>query len=116
MDGSCSGGRQTGGVYDREVTLRANIALSEEELAGHGTSGVATWSKLLAIQSPERFAIFDARVSVAFDALQVVQDHERAIPKSAEQEQNCWGIPRLDEEPRSERHTRPIQLEPIASI
>ncbi len=68
-----------GGVYNREATLRTYIAQSDEELIGRGTSGVATWSKLLAIRNPDRFAIFDARVSVALNALQIVQDHKRPI-------------------------------------
>jgi hypothetical protein len=68
-----------GGVYNREATLRTYIAQSDEEILGRGTSGVATWSKLLAIRNPDRFAIFDARVSVALNALQIVQDHKRPI-------------------------------------
>ena len=52
---------------------------TDDELVGRGISGIASWSKLLAIRDPERFAIFDARVAVALNALQIVQDHERPI-------------------------------------
>jgi hypothetical protein len=68
-----------GGVHNREEKLRGYIAATEEDLACSGTAGVASWSKLLAIRDPERFAIFDARVSVALNALQIVQDHARPI-------------------------------------
>jgi hypothetical protein len=66
-------------VHNREEKLRGYIAVTADELAGSGTAGVASWSKLLAIRDPERFAIFDARVSVALNALQIVQNHERPI-------------------------------------
>ncbi|ANY84639.1 hypothetical protein BB934_41460 (plasmid) [Microvirga ossetica] len=68
-----------GGVHNRPEKLWGYIAAAEDELAGSGTAGVASWSKLLAVRDPDRFAIFDARVSVALNALQIVQDHERPI-------------------------------------
>jgi hypothetical protein len=66
-------------VHNRPEKLQGYIAAGDDELAGSGTAGIASWSKLLAIRAPEKFAIFDARVSVALKALQIVQDHERPI-------------------------------------
>jgi hypothetical protein len=69
-----------GGVpSNKEETIRAYIAQSEDELASRGAGGVATWSKILVLSNPDRYAIFDARVAMALNALQIAQDHERPI-------------------------------------
>lgn len=68
-----------GDVHNRPEKLQAYIAATVDDLTDSGTAGVASWSKLLAIRDPDRFAIFDARVSVALNALQILQDHERPI-------------------------------------
>ncbi len=43
-----------------------------EELLGKGISGVASYSKVLAIREPETFAIYDARVAVSLNAIQLI--------------------------------------------
>ncbi|WP_262032004.1 hypothetical protein [Microvirga sp. Mcv34] len=69
-----------GGVpSNKEETIRTYIGQSEDELAGRGAGGVATWSKILVLRNPDRYAIFDARVAMALNALQIAQDHERPI-------------------------------------
>src|SRR5208282_183161 len=41
--------------------------------------GVATWSKILAVQNPDTYAIFDARVSAALNAIQLAKGVETLI-------------------------------------
>jgi hypothetical protein len=63
-----------GGVRaNREKTLAAYAASSDEELLGRGIAGVASWSKILVVRRPERFAIYDARVGAALNALQIAR-------------------------------------------
>jgi hypothetical protein len=69
-----------GGVpSNKEETIRVYIAQSEDELASRGAGDVATWSKILVLRNPDRYAIFDARVAMALNALQILQDHEQPI-------------------------------------
>jgi len=68
-----------GGVHNRPEKLQASIASTDDELFGRRTAGIASRSKLVAIRDSERFAIFDAQVSFALNALQIVQEHEPPI-------------------------------------
>jgi hypothetical protein len=45
---------------------------SPDELIELGTKGVASWSKALCVQNPHRYAIYDARVAVSLNALQII--------------------------------------------
>jgi len=40
---------------------------------------VATWSKILAVQNPDTYAIFDARVSAALNAIQLAKGVETSL-------------------------------------
>jgi hypothetical protein len=61
-----------GGIYaNKNATLQSYVLLPEAELEQAPLSGVATWSKILAMRNPARYAIFDARVSAALNALQI---------------------------------------------
>ncbi len=61
-----------GGIYaNKDETLQGYVLLPEDELEGAALAGVATWSKILAMRNPARYAIFDARVSAALNALQI---------------------------------------------
>lgn len=63
-----------GGVRaNRDATLAAYAASSDEELLRRGVVGVASWSKILVIRKPERYVIYDARVGAALNALQIVR-------------------------------------------
>ena len=63
-----------GGVRaNRDATLAAYAASSDEELLRRGVVGVASWSKILVIRKPERYVIHDARVGAALNALQIVR-------------------------------------------
>jgi len=64
-----------GGVRtnDKE-TLAAYVGASEDELSARPISGVATWSKILAMRNPSKFQIYDARVSASLNALQIAKN------------------------------------------
>ena len=65
--------RDWGGIKrNSEDKLRRYAAASADELISNGYDGVATWSKILCMHDPDRYAIFDARVSVALNALQII--------------------------------------------
>jgi hypothetical protein len=63
-----------GGVRgNSEATILGYIRSDPQELIQtQGGRGVASWSKVLCITNPECFAIFDARVAMALNALQAV--------------------------------------------
>lgn len=65
--------RNWGGI--RRLSDRAlmeYVMATEAALADHRTSGVASWSKVLALRNPRQFAIFDARVAASLNALLVL--------------------------------------------
>lgn len=43
-----------------------------DQLVGRGKGGVASWSKALVVRDPNQYAIFDARVSVAVNSIQII--------------------------------------------
>lgn len=63
--------RHWGGVKgNKSETLREYDADSDEKLISRGVAGVASWSKMLALRDPSRYAIYDARVAMALNSIQ----------------------------------------------
>ncbi|RQG99819.1 hypothetical protein [Paraburkholderia dinghuensis] len=61
-----------GGVRrNDEETLRLYANGDEATVLARGKQGIASWSKAFTIRDPKRFAIFDARTSIALNAIQV---------------------------------------------
>ena len=68
---------QWGGIRtNKPATIQTFALQSEDELARAPLAGVATWSKILAMRNPNRYAIFDARVSASLNALQFLASGE----------------------------------------
>ena len=66
-----------GGVRaNKEETLSGYVTRAPEAIVAGGPTGVASWSKVLCIVDPHRYAIFDARVSTALNSLQVIHNVE----------------------------------------
>ena len=64
--------RVWGGIRtNKSGTIDRYVQLSEDALASSGWHGIATWSKILALRNPNKFPIYDARVSAALLALQL---------------------------------------------
>lgn len=64
-----------GGVRGNKLETISNYALnSAENLIEIGTQGVASWSKALCVRNPHKYAIYDARVAVAINALQITRE------------------------------------------
>ncbi len=64
-----------GGIRANKAgTIERYVRLSEEELAASDLQGVATWSKILTVQNPNHYPIYDARVAASLNALQVASD------------------------------------------
>jgi hypothetical protein len=62
-----------GGVRgNAPTTLEKYASLMPQDLLQFGAVGIATWSKILCVRNPYDYAIFDARVSIALNFLQVV--------------------------------------------
>lgn len=62
-----------GGVRrNADATIQRYVLTMDADLAGGPLAGIASWSKVLAMRDPARYAIFDARVSAALNALQIV--------------------------------------------
>lgn len=60
-------------------TMRRYASSTAEQLVEGGLSGIASWSKILVVRDPERYAIYDARVGAALNALQVVHRLEEPL-------------------------------------
>jgi hypothetical protein len=62
-----------GGIRgNKKETIESYSHSDIDELIALGKRGVASWSKALCIYEPERYPIFDARVSAALNAMLVV--------------------------------------------
>lgn len=69
-----------GGVKrNKGETLLEYVTEEPDSIIRHGTKGVASWSKVLCIRDPNRYAIFDARVSTALNCLQIIGKAERPL-------------------------------------
>jgi hypothetical protein len=61
-----------GGIKgNNQETIAGYARRAESELIGLGKTGIASWSKVLCIRDPNSYAIYDARVAVALNSLQV---------------------------------------------
>lgn len=59
-----------GGIHtNSERTLKSNTDSDVDEIIEKGTKGIASWSKALTVFNYEKYAIFDARVSVSLNGL-----------------------------------------------
>lgn len=66
-----------GGIHgNSEETMNRYTRSTNKELIALGSNGIASWSKALCIENPSNFAIFDARVSAALNALQIMKRTE----------------------------------------
>lgn len=64
-----------GGVKkNSQETLEEYTQTAPQQLIQRGVKGIASWSKALAIIDPAQYAIYDARVASAINALQII-DH-----------------------------------------
>jgi hypothetical protein len=63
-----------GGVHgNSENTLRDYVNASPNDLKQRALKGVSSWSKILAMQNPDTYQIYDARVATAINAIQLTQ-------------------------------------------
>jgi hypothetical protein len=70
-----------GGVpKNNDETLTGYVTQEPDSvISRNGKKGVASWSKVLCIRDPKKYAIFDARVSTALNCLQIIGQTE--LPK-----------------------------------
>jgi hypothetical protein len=54
-----------------ETTLFEYVNADASAVVARATSGIASWSKVLCIRDPKKYAIFDARVSASLNCLQI---------------------------------------------
>ena len=47
---------------------------SSQELIAKGKKGIASWSKALVVHNPLKYAIYDARVAVSINSLQIINE------------------------------------------
>jgi len=64
-------------ISDKKINTYANS--SSESLIGLKEKGIASWSKALVIRNPHKYAIFDARVSISLNCLQVIFPVENKV-------------------------------------
>lgn len=62
-----------GGVRgNKDSTLMKYVLETPTSMIGDGIKGIASWSKVLCIRNPRKYAIFDARVSTALNCSQII--------------------------------------------
>jgi hypothetical protein len=67
-----------GGVKrNKDATLKGYVAQRPSSLMRAGVKGIASWSKVLCIRDPYKYAIYDARVSAALNCVQIVERVKR---------------------------------------
>ena len=67
--------RDWGGIKgNKKETLSGYLRKSNEELILLGKSGVASWSKMLTLRDPSRYAIYDARVAMSLNSIQRIYE------------------------------------------
>ncbi len=67
-----------GGIHtNSRETMQAYMTALPATLIQRGQNGVASWSKALVVHDPEQYAIFDARVSVGINSLQIINNVEQ---------------------------------------
>jgi hypothetical protein len=63
-----------GGIHTNKMeTMYDYCTLNAEQLIMRGSHGVSSWSKANCIHNPDKYAIFDARVSATLNLLQVIE-------------------------------------------
>jgi hypothetical protein len=69
-----------GGIRTNSASsMNVYIHYAPDSLIKYGEKGIPSWSKALVIHDPEKYAIFDARVSVSLNCLQIVNDVENKV-------------------------------------
>ncbi len=69
-----------GGIHTNSTeSMQAYMTESPDALVQRGQKGVASWSKAITIHDPEQYAIYDARVSVAINSLQISNSVEQKL-------------------------------------
>lgn len=69
-----------GGVKTNDQkTLELYTSSSPHELIERGSKGIASWSKALSIINPQEYAIYDARVAMSLNALQIIHNVDNPL-------------------------------------
>lgn len=69
-----------GGVRgNHQSTLVLYTSSLPEQLIQRGARGIASWSKALSVIDPKQYAIYDARVAIALNALQIIYAVQQPI-------------------------------------
>jgi hypothetical protein len=66
-------------IRNSDDSMNDYMYSSPDSLIEHGKKGIASWSKALVIHNPEKYAIFDARVSISLNCLQEVYDIKNKV-------------------------------------
>jgi hypothetical protein len=65
--------RDWGGIYrNSEMTILGYVNQADAERPATPFSGIASYSKILGVKDPERYAVFDARVAASLNAIQLM--------------------------------------------
>jgi hypothetical protein len=65
--------RDWGGVKsNRQATLGGYIQASSENLINRSDKGIASWSKMLSVRDPSKYAIYDARVALSLNTISLI--------------------------------------------
>ena len=64
-----------GGIHSNsDYSMNKYMKSSPESLIELGKKGIASWSKALVIHNPNKYAIFDAKVSISLNCLQIINN------------------------------------------
>lgn len=69
-----------GGIHtNSKDSLNEYSTISAEHLIQKGKKGIASWSKAICVHNPDEYAIFDARVSISLNVLQIIYDTNEKV-------------------------------------
>jgi hypothetical protein len=68
-----------GGIKRNSIDLMEKYCSNPEFFIELGKKGIASWSKALVIHDPNKYAIFDARVSISLNYLQLKYDTSNKV-------------------------------------
>jgi hypothetical protein len=72
--------RDWGGVKTNSPsTLDEYIQTSSVDLIQRGDKGIASWSKMLSVRDPSKYAIYDARVAMSLNTISLTQSSESTL-------------------------------------
>ena len=99
-----------GGIHTNSIdSLNEYSTKSASDLIKNGKKGIASWSKAIVLHDPDKYAIFDARVAISLNCIQLLNnvDNKKLYPiLSSRNKVVAAGNKYIKEKAKEERWTK----------